>query len=59
MLCLEHKIYDRLIPFEEVAYWNELTQILNWTQTNTLSCFNICWAAQAALYHFHGLPSTH
>ncbi|MGF6652566.1 homoserine O-succinyltransferase [Paraburkholderia youngii] len=45
-----------LIPFEEVGYWNELIQIFNWTQTNTLSCFNICWAAQAALYHFHGLP---
>ncbi|SIT43529.1 Homoserine O-succinyltransferase [Paraburkholderia ribeironis] len=44
------------IPFEQVAYWSELTQILNWTQTNAHSCFNICWAAQAALHHFHGLP---
>lgn len=44
------------IPFEQVAYWNEFVEILNWTQTNARSCFNICWAAQAAMHHFHGLP---
>ncbi|MPW23759.1 Homoserine O-succinyltransferase [Paraburkholderia piptadeniae] len=44
------------IPFEEVAYWNELIEILDWTQTNAHSCFNICWGAQAAMHHFHGLP---
>ncbi|MEM5372901.1 homoserine O-succinyltransferase [Paraburkholderia azotifigens] len=44
------------IPFEQVAYWKEFIEILNWTQTNARSCFNICWAAQAAMHHFHGLP---
>ncbi|SEK13859.1 homoserine O-succinyltransferase [Paraburkholderia diazotrophica] len=44
------------IPFEQVAYWKEFVEILNWTQTNARSCFNICWAAQAAMHHFHGLP---
>lgn len=44
-----------LLPFEEVSYWQELTQIFDWTQTHVQSTFNICWGAQAALYHFHGV----
>lgn len=44
------------LPFETVKYWEELTQILDWTRTNVQSCLNICWGAQAALYHFHGVP---
>ena len=44
------------IPFEKVSYWDELTGIFRWTQTNVHSCFNICWAAQAALHYFHGMP---
>lgn len=44
------------IPFEEVRYWNELTRIFRWTQTHVHSCFNICWAAQAAMHYFHGMP---
>ena len=44
------------LPFEEVRYWFELRSILNWTQTHVHRCFTICWAAQAALYHFHGVP---
>jgi homoserine O-succinyltransferase/O-acetyltransferase len=44
------------LPFEEVSYWRELTAILNWTQTHVHSSFNICWGAQAAVHHFHGLP---
>lgn len=44
-----------MLPFEEVKYWNELTQILDWARTHVTSTFYICWAAQAALYHFYGI----
>ena len=45
-----------LLPFEQVTYWNELTQIYDWTQTHVHSTFNVCWAAQAAIHHFHKVP---
>jgi len=45
-----------LLEFEQVTYWAELTRIFDWTQTNVHSTFNICWGAQAALYHFHKVP---
>jgi len=45
-----------LLPFEEVKYWRELTELLDWSRTNVHSSFHICWGAQAALYHFHGVP---
>ena len=45
-----------LMPFEEVKYWPELTRILDWSRTHVHSSFHICWGAQAALYHFHGVP---
>jgi homoserine O-succinyltransferase len=44
------------MPFEEVDYWNELTQILDWAETNVESHFYICWGAQAGLYHYYGVP---
>ena len=44
------------LPFEEVSYWPELRSILDWTQTHVHGCLTLCWAAQAALYHFHGVP---
>ncbi len=44
------------MPFEEVDYWNELTQIMDWAETNVESNFYICWGAQAALYHRYGIP---
>ncbi|HUF87630.1 MAG TPA: homoserine O-succinyltransferase [Thermohalobaculum sp.] len=44
------------LPFEEVSYWDELTQVFDWTQTNVHSTFAICWGAQAMLHHFHGVP---
>lgn len=44
------------MPFEEVSYWDELTRIFDWTQSNVFSTFNVCWGAQAALHHFHGVP---
>ncbi len=43
------------MPFEEVTYWKELCAIFDWTQTHVQSTMNICWAAQAALHHFHGV----
>lgn len=62
---LKHRKFDGLIvtgapiemlPFEEVLYWEELRQIFEWSRTHVHSTFNICWGAQAALYHFHGVP---
>ena len=41
------------IPFEEVRYWPEMVDIMNWTQTHVHHTMFICWGAQAALYHFH------
>ena len=43
------------LPFEQVTYWDELRRIFDWTQTNVHGCFNICWGAQAAVHHFHGM----
>ncbi|MDE6505311.1 MAG: homoserine O-succinyltransferase [Clostridia bacterium] len=43
------------MDFEEVAYWKELEEILNWTKTNVTSTLFICWGAQAALYYFYGI----
>ena len=45
-----------LLPFEEVTYWDELHRIFDWTQTHVHSTMCICWGAQAALHHFHGVP---
>jgi homoserine O-succinyltransferase len=42
--------------FEEVDYWQELQDIMNWTRENVTSTLFICWGAQAALYHFYGVP---
>ena len=42
------------IAFEEVRYWPEMLQIMEWTQTHVHHTMFICWGAQAALYHFHG-----
>jgi homoserine O-succinyltransferase len=44
------------IPFEEVHYWNEIQRIFNWAQKHVTSTLYICWAAQAALYHFYKVP---
>jgi len=42
------------MPFEEVKYWSEMLEIMNWTETNVHHTMFICWGAQAALHHFHG-----
>ena len=44
------------MPFEEVTYWPELSDVLDWAETNVHSSFFICWGAQAALFHYHGIP---
>mgnify|MGYP000942721363 CR=1 FL=1 len=44
------------LEFDEVTYWPELTEILDWTTTNVHSTFSICWGAMAALWHFHDVP---
>lgn len=43
------------MPFEKVAYWRELQEILDWTTKSVTSTLFICWGAQAALYHFYGI----
>lgn len=44
------------LEFEEVDYWPELQRIFDWSETNVYSTLNICWAAQAGLYHRYGIP---
>lgn len=44
-----------LLPFEEVRYWQELTGIFDWARTHVTSTYYICWAGQAAMYHFYGI----
>lgn len=63
--AVKHRKFDGFIitgapietlPFEDVTYWDELTQIFEWTRTHVHSSFFICWGAMAAAYHFHGVP---
>jgi homoserine O-succinyltransferase len=44
-----------LLEFQEVDYWDELQEIFEWLKGHVHSTFTICWGAQAALYHFHGV----
>ncbi len=44
------------MPFEEVSYWEELTQIMEYSKTNITSTLHICWGSQAGLYYHHGIP---
>jgi homoserine O-succinyltransferase len=43
------------LPFEDVAYWTDLCAIFDWARSRRIASLYICWAAQAALYHFHGV----
>lgn len=61
---IKHKKFDGMIitgapiehmEFEEVEYWRELTEIMDWTKTNVTSTFHICWGAQAGLYYHYGV----
>ena len=62
---VKHKRFDGLIitgapvellQFEEVDYWEELKEIMNWADNNVTSTLYICWAAQAGLYYHYGIP---
>ena len=44
------------LPFEEVDYWPELCEIMEWSKTHVTSTFHICWGAQAGLYYHYGVP---
>ena len=61
---VENQFFDGMIitgapveqmPFEEVAYWDELCHIMEWSKTHVHSTFHICWGAQAALYYHFGI----
>ena len=61
---IRHRKFDGMIitgapvenlPFEEVEYWDELCEIMEWTKTNVTSTFHICWGAQAGLYYHYGV----
>ena len=61
---LKHRKFDgmvitgapvELMDFEEVDYWQELCEIMEWTKTNVHSTFHICWGAQAGLYYHYGI----
>ena len=43
------------MPFEEVEYWDELCEIMEWSKTHVHSTFHICWGAQAGLYYHYGI----
>lgn len=62
---MKQEKYDGLIvtgapleqmDFEEVTYWDELKEVFDWAHSHVTSTVYICWAAQAALYHFYGVP---
>ena len=44
------------LEFEEVDYWPELCDLLDWSRHNVFSTLHVCWGAQAALYRHHGIP---
>ncbi len=43
------------LPFVEVTYWDELLEVMDWTQTNVHSTFGVCWGGMAMINHFHGV----
>ncbi len=61
---VKHRNFDGMIitgapvermPFEEVTYWEELCEIMEWSKTHVTSTFHICWGAQAGLYYHYGI----
>jgi homoserine O-succinyltransferase len=45
-----------LLDFEEIDYWEELKEIMDWAKRNVTSTMFICWGAQAGLYHYYNIP---
>ncbi len=61
---IRHKKFDGMVitgapveqmEFEEVSYWDELCEIMEWSKTHVTSTFHICWGAQAGLYYHYGI----
>lgn len=61
---IRHRKFDGMVitgapvehlDFEDVTYWQELCQIMEWSKTHVHSTFHICWAAQAGLYYHYGI----
>lgn len=61
---IKHRKFDGMVitgapvenmPFEDVDYWPELCQIMEWSKTHVHSTFHICWGAQAGLYYHYGV----
>ena len=46
------------IPFEDVDYWDELKEIMEWTKTHVTSTLHLCWGAQAGIYYHYGIDKT-
>ncbi len=44
------------LPFQSVTYWDELRQVMDWTQSHVHSTFGVCWGGMAMINHFHGVP---
>jgi homoserine O-succinyltransferase len=44
------------LAFEDVTYWHELTELMDWTRTHVHSTFGVCWGGMAMAYHFLGIP---
>lgn len=44
------------MEYEDVSYWDEISEIFTWAKTHVTSTLYICWAAQAGLYHHYGVP---
>lgn len=43
------------LPFDDVTYWEEMVEVMDWTQTNVHSTFGVCWGGMAMIRHFHGV----
>ncbi len=43
------------LPYEDVTYWDEICEVMDWTQTHVHSTFGVCWGGMAMLKHFHGI----
>lgn len=63
--CIKNKKFDGLVvtgapveqlDYDDVDFWQELKQILNWAKHNVFSTLFICWGAQAGLFHYYGVP---
>ena len=61
---VKHRNFDGMVitgspvehmPFEEVDFWDELCEIMEWSKTHVTSTFHICWGAQAGLYYHYGI----